>query len=70
MMKKHWKKRLSNIYRWMLRGIAVLVVPALFPASVSMGERVGWAGIVLLWFYTGRLAEDRTGTERKKPSGD
>jgi hypothetical protein len=62
----NWKKVFSKIYRWLLRGFAVLAVPALFPASVSMGERIGWAGIVLFWFYTGRLVENRKDRGRKQ----
>jgi hypothetical protein len=33
------------------------MIPSLFPSSVSMGDRVGWIGAVLLWFYMGRLID-------------
>ncbi|HAY83949.1 MAG TPA: hypothetical protein DCY42_03220 [Chloroflexi bacterium] len=53
----NWKSNLKNIYRWLLRGTAVLMIPSLFPSSVSMGDRVGWIGAVVLWFYMGRMID-------------
>ncbi|MBN2043539.1 MAG: hypothetical protein JW757_00860 [Anaerolineales bacterium] len=49
------KAKIMKIFRGILRGLAVVAVPALFPASVGMGERIGWAGAVLLWLYMGRV---------------
>jgi len=53
----NWKNNLKNFYSWALRGAAVLMIPSLFPSSVPMGDRVGWIGAVLLWFYMGRLID-------------
>jgi hypothetical protein len=53
----NWKAKLKPLYRWTLRGAAVFMIPSLFPSSVSMGDRVGWIGAVLLWFYMGRLID-------------
>lgn len=53
----NWKAKLKTLYRWALRGAAVFMIPSLFPSSVSMGDRVGWMGAVLLWFYMGRLID-------------
>ncbi|MEJ2485614.1 MAG: hypothetical protein P8Y68_07755 [Anaerolineales bacterium] len=53
----NWKAKLKSLYRWTLRGAAVFMIPSLFPSSVSMGDRVGWIGAVLLWFYMGRLID-------------
>ncbi len=61
----NWKSKLKNLYQWALRGAAVLVIPSLFPSTVSMGDRVGWIGAVLLWFYMGRLI-DRKKNEAEK----
>jgi hypothetical protein len=52
-----WKSKLKTIYRWTIRGAAVFMVPSLFPSSVSTGDKVGWIGAVLLWFYMGRLID-------------
>ena len=53
----NWKNNFKNLYRWTLRGAAVLVIPALFPSTVSIGDRMGWIGAVLLWFYMGRMID-------------
>ena len=54
MQSKHTIKRISG---WILKTAAIVAVPAMFPASVGMGERVGWAGAVLLWLYMGRMVD-------------
>ena len=61
-----WKKIRPKLSKWIFRTAAVVAVPALFPASVSMGERIGWAGTVLLWFYMGKLVDRRQDTTRQK----
>jgi len=65
----HWKNKLKDLYLWALRGAAVLAIPSLFPSSVSTGDRVGWIGAVLLWFYMGRLM-DRKKNEAEEQSSD
>ena len=57
------KSYIKKILGWLLRGVAIFAVPALFPASVGMGERVGWAGAVLLWMYMGRVMKKDTRVE-------
>lgn len=54
MQRKQTIKRISG---WILKTAAIVAVPAMFPASVGMGERVGWAGAVLLWLYMGRMVD-------------
>lgn len=49
------KANFTKILGWLLKGFAIVAVPAMFPASVGMGERVGWIGAVLVWIYMGRL---------------
>lgn len=61
-----WKKYRPKLSRWIVRTAAVVAVPALFPASVSMGERIGWAGTVLLWFYMGKLVNNKQDSSQKK----
>lgn len=61
-----WKKYRPKLSRWIVRTAAVVAVPALFPASVSMGERIGWAGTVLLWFYMGKLVNNKQDAPQKK----
>ena len=61
-----WKKIHPKLSRWIVRTAAVVAVPALFPASVSMGERIGWAGTVLLWFYMGNLVDRKQDAPRQK----
>ena len=51
------KQTIKRISGWILKTAAIVAVPAMFPASVGMGERVGWAGAVLLWLYMGRMVE-------------
>jgi hypothetical protein len=58
-----FKAKLKRILGWVVRGAAVVAVPALFPASVGMGERVGWAGAVLLWLYMGKVMKQDTRVE-------
>lgn len=61
----NWKTVFKNIYRWVLRAAAVLLIPSLFPSSVPMGDRVGWIGAVLLWLYMGRMV-DRKKTQTQE----
>ncbi len=49
------KANFKNILGWLVKGFAILAVPAMFPASVGMGQRVGWVGAVLVWIYMGRI---------------
>ncbi len=53
----NWKNNLKTLSRWAFRGAAVFMIPSLFPSSVSVGDRVGWMGAVVLWFYMGRLID-------------
>jgi len=55
-----WKRQLKTVSQWALRGAAVFMIPTFFPSTVSLGDRVGWMGAVLLWFYIGRLIDQRT----------
>lgn len=57
------KKLRPKLPRWIVRMAAVVAVPALFPASVSMGERIGWATSVLLWIYMGKLVDRKDSKE-------
>ncbi len=55
------KENFKKILGWLVKGFAIVAVPAMFPASVGMGQRVGWVGAVLVWIYMGRImkqAED------------
>ncbi|MFN2144858.1 MAG: hypothetical protein ACK2T7_05870 [Anaerolineales bacterium] len=49
------KENVKKILGWMVKGFAIVAVPAMFPASVGMGQRVGWVGAVLVWIYMGRI---------------
>jgi hypothetical protein len=51
------KQTIKRISGWILKTAAIVAVPAMFPASVGMGERVGWVGAVLLWLYMGRMVD-------------
>lgn len=54
MERKQYIKKISG---WILKTAAIVAVPVMFPASVGMGERVGWVGAVLLWLYMGRMVD-------------
>ena len=56
------RKLIFRITSWVFKGAAVIAIPALLPASVGIGERLGWAGAVLVWLYMGRL----TGKEGRR----
>ena len=51
------KRTIKKITGWMLKAAAIVAVPAMFPASVGVGERVGWVGAVLVWIYMGRMVD-------------
>ncbi len=51
------KQTIKKISGWIIKTTAIVAVPAMFPASVGMGERVGWVGAVLLWLYMGRMVD-------------
>ena len=49
------KGKFSRLFGWLVKGLAIVAVPAMFPASVGVGQRVGWIGTVLVWIYIGRV---------------
>lgn len=49
-----WKQSFKRLGSWLVKGVAVLAVPALLPASVGVGERFGLVGALLIWLYMGR----------------
>lgn len=57
------KAKITKFVGWLVKGAAVVAVPAMFPASVGMGERVGWAGAVLVWIYMGRVMKQERRVE-------
>jgi hypothetical protein len=57
------RKFIFKIASWTFKGAAVIAVPALMPASVGIGERLGWAGAVLVWLYMGRLTGNNNRTQ-------
>ena len=52
------KQLLKRIGIWILTGMAIIAVPVLLPASVSVGQRFGLLGGLLLWMYMGRQVEN------------
>lgn len=50
----NWKQTLKKFSGWLVRGTAILAVPALLPTSVGVGQRFGLVGALLLWMYMGR----------------
>lgn len=51
------KQTIKRLTGWILKTAAIVAVPAMFPASVGMGERAGWIGAVLVWLYMGRMVD-------------
>jgi len=51
------KTKFTKILSWLIKGLAIVAIPAMFPASVGMGQRVGWVGAVLVWIYMGRVVK-------------
>jgi hypothetical protein len=50
----NWKQSFKKLGSWLVKGAAVLAVPAILPSSVGVGERFGLVGALLIWLYMGR----------------